>query len=91
MKHLHKTWMAMGAAAVLLAGCGGGGSGDEAPAPALGPLEAVPAEANASSAGLVSYLGALGMSNEQAEGVEPVALDGFAPQQPDDTEPEPVT
>ena len=56
-----------------------------------GALDAVPAAANESSAGLVGYLGALGAVNETAESVEPLALEAFAPPQPEDTEPEPVT
>ena len=91
MKRRCRTWVAAGAAAALLAACGGGGGPDDAPAAAPGPLEAVPAGANESAAGLVGYLGTLGSANEQAEGVEPLALDGFEPRRPEDTEPEPVT
>lgn len=93
MNPLVKPWIAAcvaAAAAALLAGCGGGD--EEAPTPAAqpGPLEALPAAAGTSAAALVGYLGELRGVNEQAEGVEPVALDAFTAPEPDDTEPEPL-
>jgi hypothetical protein len=75
------------AAALLLAGCGGGG--DDPPA-AASPLEAVPAQAAQSATGLARYLEALAARNGDAEGLEPVSLEGYVPFQPEDSEPEPV-
>jgi hypothetical protein len=78
---------ALAAATVLLGACGGGG-GDDDPAPPPDPLAAVPESARQSSAGLVAYLWML--ANNKSETREPVVLDGFDPQRPENTEPEPV-
>lgn len=75
---------------VLLIGAGlvmsacGGSSGD-APVNVPPSLE-VPADASASSAGLVTYLTTLNVID--AEDREPVGIAAFNPQQPDDTEPQ---
>lgn len=61
-------------AALLLAGCGGGGSGDGPQA--SDPLAAIPASAGQSTQGMMSYLGALPPLD--AETREPVSLNGFA-------------
>lgn len=68
--------------AALLSACGGGNS--SAPAP-VATLE-VPDSASQSSAGLVSYLGALSAAADETG--EPADIARFAPPQPDDTEPE---
>lgn len=77
--------------ALLLAACGGGGS-DPAPTPppvAADPTAEVPASASQSSAGLVTYLDALAAA--EADGKEPLSIDGFTPPTPDDTEPDVVS
>jgi hypothetical protein len=83
----HRWVLALAAATVLLGACGGGRDDDPAPPP--DPLAAVPESASQSSAGLVAYLWML--ANNKSETREPVALDGFSPPQPDNTEPEPVS
>lgn len=60
--------------ALLLAGCGGGGSGDGPQA--SDPLATVPASASQSTQGMMGYLGALPPLD--AEMREPVSLNGFA-------------
>jgi hypothetical protein len=76
------------AAAVLLAGCGGGGGGDDAAQPPPAATDAVPASASASVAGMMSYLVALAAA--MADEKEALDVSGFAPPQPDDTEPDVV-
>ena len=78
--------ISLASAAVLLAACGGG---DDDPVVVPPVTSEVPASASASSVGLVSYLTALAAA--VADMFEPVGLDSFAPVQPEDTEPEPVT
>jgi hypothetical protein len=89
MKRICRGWIGACAAAALFAGCGGGG--DDMPAAMPGALDAVPAAANESPTGLVGYLNALSAVNDQAEGAEPLGLDGFTPPRPEDTEPEAVS
>lgn len=72
-------------AAALLSACGGGHDGS---ADSNDPLTAVPVRASQSSAGLVEYLASL--LGLDADGREPVSLDGFAPPQEDHTEPREV-
>lgn len=79
---------AVAATGLLLTGCNNGSDGDAMPPPTPGPTEAVPPDASTSSAGLVKYLSDLAAA--AADDKEPVDLSGFAPQTPDDTEPEPV-
>lgn len=77
--------ISLASAAVLLAACGGG-SDDAVVVPPV--TSEVPASANASSVGLVSYLTDLSLAS--ADMLEPVSLDTFAPVQPEDSEPEPL-
>lgn len=67
-----------------LSACGGSG-GSNAPANVPPSLE-VPAQASASSAGLVTYLTTLNATD--AEDREPVGIAAFNPQQPEDSEPQ---
>ena len=88
MKHPQRLIVAALAAASL-AGCGGGGD-DTAPPPVPEPTaEAVPASASESSVGLVKYLTEL--FGASADAKEPLDLSTFAPQKPDNTEPEPLS
>ncbi len=68
---------------LVLSACGG--SSSDAP-PNVPPSLEVPADASASSAGLVTYLATLNVTD--AEDREPVGIAAFNPQQPDDTEPQ---
>ena len=77
--------IACAAAAVLLAGCGGGG-GDATAVPVT--TDAVPASASQSVAGMMAYLVDLAVA--MAEDKEALDVSGFAPPQPDDTEPDTV-
>ena len=86
MKRMTNFW-APSALALLLTACGGGGSSDET-AVAVDPLAEVPASASHSSAGMAGYMRALAAM--PSDGREPVAVDGFNPPKPEDTEPEPV-
>ena len=69
---------------LALAACGGGR--DEPVA--ADPLDAVPASASESPAGMTGYLRAL--TAAQNETREPVAIDGFNPPKPEDAEPDPM-
>ncbi len=70
--------------AVAMSACGGSSSND-APANVPPSIE-VPADASASTGGLVTYLATLNVTD--AEDREPVGIVAFNPQQPDDTEPQ---
>ncbi len=76
-----QTLVSIGAAVVLLAACGGGG-GD--PLPAV--TDSVPADASASAAGMVDWLGQVAATAPDDR--EPLDVAAFTPPQPDDTEPE---
>jgi hypothetical protein len=80
------TLISLFSAAALLAACGGGGGGTGADAPAS--ADAVPPEASQSTAGLMSYLSALGAM--PVEGREALDLGGFAPKSDDEAEPWPL-
>jgi hypothetical protein len=85
-----KRWTSLGtalAAALWLAGCGGGGG--DAAAQAADPLLQVPASANQSEAGTIDYLGGV-IRSSTAESRDPVSLLNFMPPASDDTEPVPV-
>lgn len=76
-----KTLVSIGAAVVLLAACGGGG-GD--PLPVV--TDSVPADASASSTGMVNWLSQVAATAPDDR--EALDVAAFAPPQPDDTEPE---
>ena len=76
------TQLMLAGTVMALSACGGGSG--SAP-PAVPSLE-VPAEASASSAGLVTFLTTLNVTD--AEDREPVGIAAFDPQQPEDTEPQ---
>lgn len=84
------TLISLFSAAALLAACGGGGgASDAAPAAAPpAPTDAVPPEASQSTAGLMSYLNALGAA--AAEEKEALDLSRFAPKSDDEAEPWPL-
>ncbi len=70
-------------AGVVLAGCGGGSS-SEAPAPAPSPAaNEVPAEASASPAAYVSWMGKQAKDDTK----EPLAVQGFVPPTSETDEP----
>ncbi len=74
---------------LLLAACGGGGSGSyDPPVIANDPLKDVPASASQSEAGLLSYLNLL--STLAADDRDPLAVDTFSPTQSEETEPGPL-
>lgn len=75
------------AAAALAAGCGGGGNDLAAPQ-AADPLREVPASASQSIDGLMNYLASLLPLN--ADALEPVSLDSFAPRTSEDAQPQAV-
>ncbi len=71
---------------VALAGCGGGGGGGD-PAPPLA-VDAIPATASQSVAGLNTYVTALAQtSTDVSDSREPLSVDGFTPMMSDDSEP----
>ena len=83
-----KKLISSGAVVLLLAACGGGD--DAAPPPAaVDPTVEVPVGASQSSTGMLSYLNALAAADADAK--EPVNIDAFDPQKPDDTEPDVVS
>jgi hypothetical protein len=77
-------FFATSAFALLCSACGGGGSGD----PAGDSLTAVPPSASQSTQGMISYLGDLRPLD--AEGREPVPLNGFEPPTSETDEPQDV-
>jgi len=73
------TIVSIGAAALLLAACGGGSD-----APAVS-ADAVPANVNSSTTGLTDWLALV--TATAPEDKEALAIASVAPPQPDDTEP----
>ncbi|WP_280155345.1 hypothetical protein [Piscinibacter sp. XHJ-5] len=82
------TWIALFSSVVLLSACGGGGGGSQPPAEAPAATDAVPSEASASMAGLMTYLTAL--AAEPVEQKEALDLGGFAPKSDEESEPQPL-
>jgi len=76
-----KAYLSTCVMALLLAACGGGG-GD--PLPSV--TDSVPADANASAAGMANWLALVAATAPDDR--EPLDVAAFAPPQPDDTEPE---
>lgn len=85
MKSMH-SFPVLTLAALLLAACGGGQS--EPPVAVADPLAELPAAVNQSASAMAGYMSTL--ATLAADDREPLALDGFNPPQPDDTEPEAV-
>jgi hypothetical protein len=79
--------LALAAATVMLAACGGGRD-DDRPPQARDPLTGPPTEAGASGANFVAYLRTLVAI--RSETAEPFAVDSFTPPRADNSEPEPV-
>lgn len=81
---MKKTWiLALGLAAITLAGCGGGGDDDQPPV-----TTAVPPGATTSSDNFVTYLKALVASS--ADTLEPVDVSAVTPPAADTSEPAPI-
>lgn len=86
MTKLFRCTLVLGAA-VLIAGCGGGGDGYGGEPPRA--VDEVPDSASASVRAMVDYLRTL--VAQKTEDKEPLSIDRFAPPRPEDTEPEPLS
>jgi len=81
---MKKSWVLALSSAALLAGCFGGGGGDDTPAV----TDAVPASASASVGGFISYLQQLVVAS--ADMLEPVDVSSVTPPTDDTSEPTPI-